>query len=86
MLATDQQRKMFFALGHQLNFEPDEIKKRAKLKFNLETFKDITSEQISELIDALMALVVRAQGQNPHREEVVPPEVKTNDLATTDRF
>jgi len=52
-LASTQQRKMFFGLCRQLGFRSEYGKKRAKKKFNLTTFKDISSSQLNTLIDAL---------------------------------
>lgn len=55
-LASVQQRKMFFALSSELGFDPEESKRRAKKHFNLESFKDITKNQLTELIDKLLTV------------------------------
>ena len=55
-LASVQQRKMFFGLCWDLGFDPEEAKRRAKKHFNLVSFKDITKNQLSELIDKLLVL------------------------------
>jgi len=53
MLASNSQRKYFFALVRELNLDGEMAKNRAKQRFELEHFGDITREQISELIDLL---------------------------------
>ena len=52
-LASPQQKKMFFALGHQLGIDPERLKERAKTKYKLETFTDIKTGQLTPLIDSL---------------------------------
>lgn len=51
--ASQKQKAMFFALAHKLGYEAEFIKERAKQHFGLESFNDITSEQLSELINRL---------------------------------
>lgn len=52
--ASDNQRKMFFALINDLGHDPIEAKERAKKKYNLISFKDITNWQIQKLLDFLV--------------------------------
>ena len=52
-LATEPQRKKFFALAKDLGYEANIAKDRAKIKYNLESFTQITSEQISPIIDTM---------------------------------
>jgi hypothetical protein len=47
---------MFFALAHDLGYAAEVVKARAKEHFGLASFNDITSEQLSELIDRLLQL------------------------------
>ncbi len=47
---------MFFALSHTLGYEAVFVKDRAKQRCGLEAFDDITTEQLSELIDRLLEL------------------------------
>jgi len=65
--ASDQQRKMFFALVNDLQQDPIEAKERAKKKYNLSSFKYITNWQIQKLLDAL----VNQQMERDYREEHV---------------
>ncbi len=53
-LASQKQRAMFFALSNELGYEADKVKERAKKHFNLESFKDATSDQLNYLIDRLL--------------------------------
>ncbi len=53
-LASDKQKKMFFAICHNLGHDPEEAKEHAKKKYNLEHFPDITRYQLSKLIDLLL--------------------------------
>ena len=48
------QVKMFFALAAQLNSNAEEVKRRAKLHFNLECFNLLTVTQMNWLIDRLL--------------------------------
>lgn len=52
-LASDAQRKMFFALGSELHIESDRLKEKAKKKFDLESFTTISKAQLAELINSL---------------------------------
>lgn len=56
-LATTQQRKMFFALSHQLGYDPETVKERAKKRFGLASFKDANKMQLKWLIDRLLEKV-----------------------------
>lgn len=51
--ATPKQKAMFFALAHDLGYDAEVVKARAKHRFGLESFNDITTDQLSELIDRL---------------------------------
>ena len=51
--ASQSQTKLFFALAKEAGFEAEDIKERAKKKFGLESFSNISSSQISELIETL---------------------------------
>ena len=51
--ASQAQVKLFFALAKEAGFEAETIKERAKKKFGLESFKEISSAQVSELIEKL---------------------------------
>ena len=53
--ASQSQIKLFFALSKEAGFEAEEMKERAKKKFSLESFTEISSAQISELIETLQA-------------------------------
>ena len=52
--ASEKQIKMFFALAHQLGYEPEVIKEAGKKQFGLAHLKDATSEQMGWLIDKLL--------------------------------
>ena len=54
-IASESQRKMFFALGKEIGFSANDLKNRAKEKFKLESFTNIESSQINELIDAMQS-------------------------------
>lgn len=56
-LASEQQKRMFFALANQLNLDPEETKNRAKKFYGLDTFTKITKQQLTPLIDKLLAKV-----------------------------
>ena len=51
--ASEQQKKMFFAVANKLGLDPEETKERAKKKYGLESFKDINKAQLTTLIDIL---------------------------------
>lgn len=62
--ASSKQKALFFALAHDLGYEAEPVKVRAKQHFSLASFNDITSEQLSELIDRLLELqAIRGQKQ-----------------------
>lgn len=52
--ASERQKKYFFVLCRDLGYASEEAKERAKNKFKLEHFGDITSDQLSALIDLLL--------------------------------
>ncbi len=58
--ANEAQKRLFFALCNDGGFDSDKMKERAKLKYGLEHFNDISSTQISELIDKLQNKVAFA--------------------------
>lgn len=60
--ATEKQRKMFFAIAHALDFDPDEVKERAKKRFQLDSFKNATKSQLNWLIDKLLATQEKRYG------------------------
>ena len=65
--ASEAQRKLFFALAKEAGFEADAIKERAKKKFGLESFSEISSKQISELIETLQEKTgVKAKPKEKH--------------------
>lgn len=64
-IATELQRRKFFALVHDLGINTTEAKERAKKKFNLKSFTEITSSQINELISAMEKKI--AQVPHKHR-------------------
>ena len=53
-LASQQQKRMFFALAHELGYDTEVVKERAKKHFKLETFKNATKDNLSFLIDRLL--------------------------------
>lgn len=53
-IASDKQRRMFFALCNQLGYNSEEAKDRAKAHFNKESFKDLTKDEVNWLIDQLL--------------------------------
>lgn len=52
-VAPPNLKKRFFALGRLLRIDADRLKKRAKKIYKLESFAQITTEQIEPLITAL---------------------------------
>lgn len=54
MIASQQQKRMFFALANQLGYDPEVVKERAKKHFQLDTFKNATTDQLTYLIDKLL--------------------------------
>ena len=54
LTASLKQKRTFFALVNSLGYDKIEAKKRAKAKFNAESFNDITEPQLSILIDMLV--------------------------------
>jgi hypothetical protein len=68
-LVSHKQKAMFFALAHDLGYKAEVVKDRAKQHFGLASFNDITTEQLSELIDRLLEL----QGKRAQEERFHPP-------------
>lgn len=54
--ASPKQKALFFALAHELGYEGEVVKERAKQHFDLASFNDITTQQLSELIDRLQTV------------------------------
>jgi len=52
-VANEAQRKLFFALVNDGGWDSEEAKEKAKQKFGLQHFTEITSKQISQLIDLM---------------------------------
>lgn len=52
--ASEKQIKYFFVLCRDLGYTADDAKDRAKKKYKLEHFNEITSDQLSVLIDLLI--------------------------------
>lgn len=50
---SEPQKRLFFALCNNLEIDPEKAKNKAKKKYGVEHFKDLTVEQAAELIDAL---------------------------------
>lgn len=68
VLASPKQKAMFFALTHDLGYAAEVVKERAKQHFELSSFNDITTEQLSELIDRLLEL----QAKRRQKSQGVP--------------
>jgi len=51
--ATSKQRNYIFSLGAGLGLTDTGVHQKAKVKFGLESFKDLTKDQASEFIDEL---------------------------------
>lgn len=62
--ATAKQKALFFALAHELGYAAELVKERAKQRFGLASFNDITTEQLSELIERLMVLQAQRGSQS----------------------
>ena len=61
--ATPKQKAMFFALAHNLGYPAGLVKERAKQRYGLASFNDMTTEQLGALIDRLVERQgKRAQG------------------------
>lgn len=65
--ASEKQRKFIFKLGSNLGLTPEGTHKKAKAKFGLTSFTELTKEQASELIEELM--------ESDKKEAVVPKEI-----------
>lgn len=51
--ATPQQKRMFFALCKQLGWNAESTKEKVKNKFKLDSFANISKEQLSKIIDRM---------------------------------
>jgi hypothetical protein len=58
---SQKQKAKFFALAHELGFDAETIKERAKQRFALASFNDISPEQLSWLIERLLDQQVKRQ-------------------------
>jgi len=52
--ASEKQIKYFFVLCRDLGYTAEDAKERAKKKYKLDHFNEITSDQLSQLIDLLL--------------------------------
>lgn len=50
---SEPQKRLFFALCNNLGIDADRAKDKAKKKYGVEHFKDLSVEQAAELIDTL---------------------------------
>ena len=66
-IASKQQVKMFFALAHELNYEAEAVKERARKHFKLSSFKNATKDQLRFLIDRLLIKIKEKQLKNEIR-------------------
>lgn len=66
---TDTLRKKFFAIANGLGYDSELVKERAKKHFKLDSFNDITKEQVEELIEK-MSKDIKKDTKNAHKEEV----------------
>lgn len=62
-----KQKKMFFALCRALGHDPERAKEKAKKKFNLVSFADVTKEQANWLIEKLLDQV-DAKGEKVQKD------------------
>lgn len=76
-LASEAQKKLFFALSSELGYDTEALKERAKELYKLEHFNDITSVQISALIDKL---------QGDKRWKSTPEQKPNTELREVYRF
>lgn len=53
---TPNTQRMFFALGQQLGFSSEDLKERAIKKFNTDCFNKLSTADLCELIDRLVAM------------------------------
>lgn len=53
-LATQKQKAKFFALCRELGYDSTEAKERAKARYNLESFSEISKNDLSYLIELLV--------------------------------
>jgi hypothetical protein len=74
--ANEAQKKLFFALINDGGYDADVMKERAKKKYKLEHFNDISSIQISELIDKLQNKVAFAGYEQATSGETIPPQTE----------
>ena len=53
--ASTQQKRLFFALCNQLGWDSDGAKDRVKKKYHLDSFANVSKEQLTEVIDIMTA-------------------------------
>lgn len=51
--ASPQQKRMFFALCNQLGWDGDQVKERVKKKYKLDSFANVSKDNLTEVIDAM---------------------------------
>lgn len=59
--ASAKQKAHSFALAHNLGYEAEVVKQRAKQRFGLASFNDLTTAQLSDLIDRSLAVQARRE-------------------------
>lgn len=69
--ASPKQKALFFALAHDLGYDAEMVKERAKQHFGLASFNDLTTQQLGELIDRLQAVQAH-RGHESAPERVDP--------------
>ena len=65
-LASEQQRKLFFALCHDAEIDSEKAKEKAKKKFGVDSFLSLSSFQISELIEKLQEKIDTKSKDHAH--------------------
>lgn len=73
--ASERQRKLFFALVHDLGYDPEVAKERAKNKFGLDSFASITTSQLSSLIETLQDTLAQKKQGHVHNFLVTARDV-----------
>lgn len=51
--ASTQQKRLFFALCNQLGWDCEKIKEKVKAKYKLDSFANVSKEQLSKVIDRM---------------------------------
>lgn len=68
--ASAKQKALFFALAHNLGYDAEVVKDRAKQHFGLASFNDLTTAQLGELVDRLLELQTKRGREQP----TTPPD------------